>query len=94
VVLYLCDVGKRDLDDLPVCALDFNARGSEGLSGFHAADDSADAPAVARYNFDVVFAVQRLKGRQRFSNFQDIYPSDKFPPRKICTEADTMSNRG
>jgi hypothetical protein len=57
VVFYLCDIGKRDFDDLAVCTLDLDARRGEGLSGFHAANDAAYAPAVACDNLDVVFAI-------------------------------------
>jgi len=57
VVFYFCDVGEWDLDDLAVCTLDLDARGGEGLSGFHATNDTADTPPVARDDLNVVFAI-------------------------------------
>jgi hypothetical protein len=57
VVFYLGDIWEWYFDDLTVCTFNLNARCSEGLSGFHAANHATDALTIARHNFNVVFAV-------------------------------------
>ena len=61
--------GKRYLDDFPARAFYFDTGGCQGLRGFHALDDAADSLAVDGDDLNIVFAVERLEGRQGFSNF-------------------------
>jgi hypothetical protein len=70
-VSYFGDGGKLDLDDLAICTLDLNARRGQCLSSFHAPNDTPDALSVGGYDFDVVFAVQGLKGRKGLGYFHD-----------------------
>lgn len=60
---------KRYFDDFPAGTFYFDTGGCQSLRGFHAFDDAADALAVDRDYFNVVFAVKRLERRQGFSNF-------------------------
>ncbi len=69
VVFNLGDRRKGYLDDLAVRAFYLHAWGGEGLSGFHAPDNAPHALAVKRHDLDIVFAVQRLKGRKCFCDF-------------------------
>jgi hypothetical protein len=69
MVLNLCDRRKRYLDDLAIGAFDLYAWSGEGLSGLHAPDNAPHALAVNRYNLNIIFAVQRLKGRKCFCDF-------------------------
>jgi hypothetical protein len=76
------DRGEGYLNDLAISAFYLYARGCECLSGFHAPDDAPHALAINSYNFDIVFAVQRLKSRKCFSDFHD-YPSEVRPFRGV-----------
>lgn len=69
VVFNLGDRRKGYLDDLAVRALYLHAGGGECLSGLHAPDNAPHALAVNRHDLDIVFAVQRLKGRKCFCDF-------------------------
>src|SRR5688572_8349197 len=69
VINDLDDRSKRDLDDLPVGTLDFYARLGQRLCRFQALHRAANARAVVRHYFDVVFLIERLKGRQGFGYF-------------------------
>lgn len=69
MVFNLGDRGKGYLDDLAVRAFYLHAWGGEGLSGLHAPDNAPHALSVNRHDLDIVFAVQRLKGRKCFCDF-------------------------
>jgi hypothetical protein len=92
VILDLGDGGKRDFNDLSVGDLNLYAWSREGLSGFHAANCAAYAPAVRGDYFHVVFAIQWLQGCERFCylhvNFLPIkyasYWAGSLPNRREC----------
>jgi len=65
----LDDGRERDFHNLAVRPLDLNAGRGQCLSGLHAADDAAHTITVARHNFDVAFAIERLERRQGPGNF-------------------------
>ena len=69
VVFNLGDRRKGYLDDLAVRALYLHAGGGECLGGLHAPDNAPHALTVNRHDLDIVFAVQRLKGRKCFCDF-------------------------
>ena len=71
MVFNFGDRRKRYFDDLAVSAFYLDAWGGECLSGFHAPDNASHALAIKSYDLNIVFAVQRLKGRKCFSNFHD-----------------------
>jgi hypothetical protein len=61
VVFYFGDCGKWDFNDLAIGTFNFDTRSGQGLGGFHAPNCAAHTPAVARYNFDIIFAVEQLE---------------------------------
>jgi hypothetical protein len=63
------DRRERYFDDLAVGTFDLDAGSGEGLSGFHASHNTPHALPVKRYDLNIVFAVQRLKGRKCFGDF-------------------------
>ena len=69
VVFNLGDRRKGYFDDLAVRALYLHAGRGECLSGLHAPDNAPHALAVNRDDLDIVFTVQRLKGRKCFCDF-------------------------
>jgi hypothetical protein len=66
------DRGKRDLYDLAIGALDFYARRGQGLGTLHAAHHAAHSMPIARHDFYIAFAVERLQRRQGFGHFHSI----------------------
>ena len=72
VIFNLSDRRKGNLDDLAVRAFYLHAWGGECLSGLHAPDNTAHALAVNRHDLDIVFAIQRLKGRKCFGDFHTL----------------------
>lgn len=73
MVYDLDDCDKRNLDDLTIGALDFDARLGQGLSRFQALHDAPNARAVFRNDLDVVFTVEQLESRQSFSYFHFLF---------------------
>jgi hypothetical protein len=69
MVFNLGDRRKWNFDYLTIRAFDLYAGSCEGLSGFHAANDAPHSMAVKRYNLNVIFAVQRLQGRECLCDF-------------------------
>jgi len=69
VVFDFGDRRKRYLDDLAIGAFYLHAWSGECLSGFHAPDNAPHTLAVNRHDLNIVFAVQRLKGRKCFRDF-------------------------
>ena len=60
MALDLGDGRKRDFYDLTIRTKYLDARGSEGLSCFHAANGSANTSAVDSDDLDVIFSIERL----------------------------------
>jgi hypothetical protein len=69
VVFDLSNGGKRYLNDLTIGAFYLNAWSGERLRGFHAPDNASHSLAVNRNYLNIVFAIQRLQGRQCFGYF-------------------------
>lgn len=69
MVFDLRDGRKGYLDDLSVCTQDFDAWRRERLGVLHAANRTADPPAVGSNDFHVVFTIKRLQSRQRLGYF-------------------------
>jgi hypothetical protein len=69
VVFDFGDRRKRYLDDLAIGAFYLHAWSGECLSGFHASDHTPHALAINRHDLNIVFAVERLKGRKCFRDF-------------------------
>jgi hypothetical protein len=69
VILDLGDRRKRYFDDLAVGAFYLHTWSGECLGGLHASDNAPHALAVNRYDLNIVFPVERLKGRKCFSDF-------------------------
>lgn len=78
VVFNLGDRRKGYFDDLAVRALYLHAGRGECLSGLHAPDNAPHALAVNSHDFDIVLAVQRLKGRKCFCDFH-VYLFSEVP---------------
>jgi GNAT superfamily N-acetyltransferase len=72
VINDLDDGGERYPYDLAVGALDSYAGRAEGLAGFHAAHDTADAMPVAGHNLDIAFAVKRPQRGQGLGDFHSV----------------------
>ena len=58
------------LDDFSVGAFNLNTRLSQRLSRFQTLHRAANTRAIVGNNLHVLFAVERLQSRQRFSYFQ------------------------
>jgi hypothetical protein len=92
---------KRYFDYLTVGAFHFYAGGGEGLSSFHAANDSAHAYAIYRYDLNIVLAVKGLQGSKCFGNFHVIPPGfiaevanePNLNLPRYCTQPGRMSTR-
>ena len=73
MVYDLVDIGKSDFDDLAIGAFHLDGRSCESLRGLHAADDAAHVFAVERDDLYIVFAVERLQGREGFGDFHFMF---------------------
>ena len=69
MVLDLCYRRKGYLHNFPVGAFHLDTWSRQCLSGFHAANGTSNTLAIDRYDLNIVFAEQRLQGRQCFSDF-------------------------
>ena len=73
VIFDFRDRRERYLDNCSVRAFDFYARRGEGLSGFHAANDSTHAAAIYSDHFNIVLTVKRLECRESFCDFHSFF---------------------
>ena len=61
VIDYLDYRGEGDLYDLTVCAFNLETGRSERMGGLHTSHYPTNTMAVGGDDFDIAFAVQRLK---------------------------------
>jgi hypothetical protein len=73
VVDDLVNDGEWDFDYLAVGSFHLDGRGGQGLRGLHAADYAAHVFAVKRDDLDIIFAVERLQGRECFCDFHFLF---------------------
>ena len=64
----------RNFDYFAVGAFDLNARSGERLRHLHTADDAAHSATFFRYDFYVIFAVERLQSSDGFGYFHYLTP--------------------
>ena len=77
------DGGKRDLHDLAVRNLHFDAGSREGLRHLHAANRAAHPLAVDRNDLHIVLAVKWLQSGERLGYFHDYILPEAFQLRLI-----------
>jgi hypothetical protein len=83
VISYFRYLREGDFDEFTVRTFDLNAWSREGLGRLQTFNNPADSLTINRDDFDVVFAVQRLKRGKGLSNFH-------VPDLRILTKLRTV----